>query len=310
MEVFVSWSGERSAAVAAALQDWLPMTLQSVHPWLSQDIDKGARWEDVISQNLDLCDYGIVCLTPENLQSAWILFEAGALSKKIHQSRVCTLLYDLKESDVAGPLARFQHTRTEKADMRRLIETLNKGLGADAVDRDRLRKMFELCWPEFEKRLAEIPTVKPSDTPARRPADDKLDELITEVRAMRRTNEWQVHRDVLESIVKNLVGETPDDGAWIPTDYDERIGKALGRWIDKRRRRVMGQLSRKPQFPNFIARLCEVHHVSPLLEPGRDGTTTVLVCCDQFLQIVLALAADQLEYEDAMNRSLSDQDAT
>ncbi len=284
--------------MAVALQEWLPMALQFVRPWLSKDIDKGSRWDDVISQTLDRCDFGVVCFTPENLQSPWILFESGALSKKIHEARVCTFVYDLRESDVAGPLARFQHTRAEKDDVRRLVETLNKALGEDAIERDRLRRIFDLCWPELETKLAAIPQPGSNATP-RRSTDDKLDELISEVRAMRRTNEWQVHRDVLEAIVQNLVGDAPADNAWIPSDFDERVGKALDEWVDKRRRRVTGRLQRRPQFPNFIAKLCETHHISPLLRPAGDGSTTVFACCQSFLEQVLALAADQLQFEDA-----------
>jgi len=42
--VFISWSGERSGLVAAALHDWLPMVVQTADPWMSSEgIEKGTR---------------------------------------------------------------------------------------------------------------------------------------------------------------------------------------------------------------------------------------------------------------------------
>ena len=81
--VFISWSGSRSKHVATVLSTWLPAILQSAKPWLSQNIDKGARPLEEISKALDSIQIGISCLTPENLTASWILYEGGALSKGI-----------------------------------------------------------------------------------------------------------------------------------------------------------------------------------------------------------------------------------
>lgn len=84
MKVFVSWSGERSQMLAQALRDWLPLVLHYVQPWLSEkDIDAGKRWSSEIAKQLEESNIGIICITPENIDSSWILFEAGALAKSL-----------------------------------------------------------------------------------------------------------------------------------------------------------------------------------------------------------------------------------
>lgn len=78
MKVFLSWSGDRSRVVADVLRNWLPSVLQAVRPYFSpEDIEKGSKWSLEISRELDASDYGILCVTTENVASPWMLFEAG-----------------------------------------------------------------------------------------------------------------------------------------------------------------------------------------------------------------------------------------
>lgn len=92
--VFISWSGQRSKLAALALHRWLPSAIQAAKPWMSdKDIEKGTRGLHELSTALEGIRVGIVCLTPENLHSDWIHYEAGALSKSINdKARLCTYL--------------------------------------------------------------------------------------------------------------------------------------------------------------------------------------------------------------------------
>ena len=68
MKVFISWSGERSKLLAIALRDWLRHILQSVEVWMSEaDIGAGDRWGQEVARELSVCNFGIICVTPENL---------------------------------------------------------------------------------------------------------------------------------------------------------------------------------------------------------------------------------------------------
>src|SRR5438270_7602022 len=109
MKVFISWSGPKSRKTAEALSSWLRQVIQAVEPFLSLDIEKGARWSEKINKALEETKVGIICLNKENLSSEWIIFEAGALSKTT-DAHVCTFLMDLKPADIKPPLGQFQHT--------------------------------------------------------------------------------------------------------------------------------------------------------------------------------------------------------
>jgi hypothetical protein len=180
LKVFISWSGERSRAVAEALRDWLPDILPLCDPFLStEDIEKGAKWRQAISGALQNSDVSIVCLTPENLTSPWLLFEAGAIAKHA-ESRVWTYLTGLKYADVKDPLSEFQHTAANREDTEKLIKALNRHLNEGALTQERLKKAFDRWWPDMEKKLKAVP---PPPGPAKTPADPiaKVLDMTTEI---------------------------------------------------------------------------------------------------------------------------------
>lgn len=158
MDVFISWSGERSYQIAVALRDWLPMMMNAVRSWLSTaDIDKGARWVLEVSSQLESSKFGVICLTPENLHSDWLLFEAGALSESLRGISVCPLLIDLDPSDIGFPLAQFQTTRANKEEIRNLVSTINLALEHDSFPQPRLEQTFAILWPHLEKAFLSLP---------------------------------------------------------------------------------------------------------------------------------------------------------
>lgn len=103
MKVFISWSGLISRQVARSFYDWLPIVLQFVKPYMSsEDIVSGTRWFSSVGEELQSCNFGLVCLTSENVISPWIHFEAGAISKVIENSRVVPVLFRLRRAMFLG----------------------------------------------------------------------------------------------------------------------------------------------------------------------------------------------------------------
>jgi hypothetical protein len=186
LHVFLSWSGQRSKSVAQALRDWLPLVIQSVHPWFSpDDIDKGARWLNELSAQLEKQRVGIICVTSENQAAPWLLFEAGALSKALDASRVCPLVLDMEPTELKGPLSQFQATRTTKTDIRALLSTLSRQLDNPVADAH-LDTLHEVLWPKLEMKLKAASDQTLAPKPNLRAAPDLLTEVLTKVRAIER----------------------------------------------------------------------------------------------------------------------------
>ncbi len=188
MDVFISWSGERSRAAAEALRGWLPKIINAIKPWLSsEDIDKGARWGTDVATRLEGAKAGIICLTPSNLHSDWILFEAGALSKTLQNTYVCPFLIGLEPSDVKPPLAQFQFTKAQEDDVLKLLKTLNGALAEDALLESHIDEAFEVWWPKLDSQLKTLPS-EGSTAKKHRQDRELLEEILSLVRNQSRSS--------------------------------------------------------------------------------------------------------------------------
>ena len=200
MRLFISWSGDRSKYVAEVLRDWIPNVIQSVRPFVSsQDIGKGSRGEIVLAEELENADYGVICLTPENLQKPWILFEAGALSKN-KNAVVATLLIDLRSTEVKGPLAQFQYSRCKKKEhVRGLVKSINSCQQKTIrLSEKRVEAAFDQWWPVCKDKLDSIPSNE-EELPPKRESDDILSEVLGIVRDL----------DRRQSVVRDRGLDTP-----------------------------------------------------------------------------------------------------
>jgi hypothetical protein len=155
MKVFISWSGKTSREVAQAFHDWLPFVIQAVKPFISTgDIDKGKRWSDVLSTELNETGYGIMVITPDNFDKPWLHFEAGAISKSVDKAYVSPFLFNIEPSRLVGPLQQFQATINDRDDILRLLGSINSRLPDDRqLSFEVLNREFELLWPDLKKKL-------------------------------------------------------------------------------------------------------------------------------------------------------------
>jgi hypothetical protein len=187
MKLFISWSGRVSHDAAMALRDWLPSVLQSIEPYVSsEDIEKGARWNTEISRELNDTDFGILCVTRDNFESAWLNFEAGALSKSVDASRVSPFLLGLRPAELVGPLSQFQATLPQLDDIVRLLKAINSA-SERPIDEARLVATVTKWWPELKARLQRALTHEaPHPGEQQRNTREMIEELLEITRRLQR----------------------------------------------------------------------------------------------------------------------------
>lgn len=227
MKVFLSWSGCRSREVAELLSEWLRCVLQAVRPWVStKDLDRGSLWFGEINDQLKDTAVGVVCLTQENKNRPWILFEAGALAKGLSTARVCTFLIDLEPKDVEDPLAQFNHTLPTREGLLSLVKTLNNALGQQSLDDRIVAQVFDTYWPQFAERFQKCLAGTAAQEPAKpRPKEDVLGEILENTRMLTsriRRLEHQLERSRLE-----------DDSEFHPDIVNKRVSEMVRRGMPK-----------------------------------------------------------------------------
>jgi hypothetical protein len=207
MRVFLSWSGERSYIGASALRDWIPDVLQEVNTWISKDIGAGQRWTKEIDEQLSITDFGILCLTQENLQEPWILFEAGALAKRVADDAriVPYLIDDIRPEDLKPPLGLFQAQVADRSGTYELVQSINSLLKT-SLPTDRLDRLFDSTWYRLEESIQDIPASETEFKP--RSTEEILSEILETVRGISKqvSNGYSVRP--LEEIPQELLDKT------------------------------------------------------------------------------------------------------
>ena len=244
MEVFISWSGDRSQRIAEALRDWLPNVLQSVDPFMSaSDISSGSRWLGDLAIHLENTQFGLICLTQDNLEAPWLLFEAGALSKSIDTSRVVPYLYGVSQAELQGPLAQFQAETADKSSTFEVIKSINEASGESALEATRLEDAFENWWPQLERSLDRIPEAR-EETPSARSDRDILEEVLGLCRQISRQHgpDTEIGRELVRNYPAHGWQPKPADstedfrGESILTSFVRAMAQAnTGRRIEQNR---------------------------------------------------------------------------
>lgn len=199
MNIFISWSGDLSKQIGEIFKDWMPTVIQSIKPYFTpSDIEKGSKWEGEISKKLSECNTGIIILTKDNLNSQWIMFEAGALSNKLDKSRVCPILIGVDNPDLTGPLSTFQTTKFSKEDIRQLMSNVNGQCGENKLSEKVFDEVFKVFWPHLEEKVTKAisQTSEKGNIKVKRSDREILEEILELTRMnLRRNSDIQSERN-------------------------------------------------------------------------------------------------------------------
>jgi len=183
MKVFISWSGPLSRKLAEAIRSWIPAVLQAARPYFTpDDVEKGTRWGQEVSKELELSSVGVFCLTSDNLEAPWIMFEAGALAKHLDKSRVCPILFGgVDNTDLKGPLVQFQAVKFEKPDIKKLIDCINAQCGESKLESQVLASVFDMWWPKLETEVSSVLAQHKASPNEKKRSDRELIEEVLEL---------------------------------------------------------------------------------------------------------------------------------
>jgi len=263
MKVFISWSGKISGQIGEIFRSWLPSVLQSVKPYYTpDDIEKGARWNTEIAQELEDSKIGILCVTRENLNSAWLLFEAGALSKQLTKSYVCPLLIGIDNNDLKGPLNQFQTTSFNKKEISKLLSTINSQLAEGKLEENVLSAVFEKWWPDLERDINKvIKQNKDADATPIRSERDVIEEILQLVRLINKKEVPQQKHGIRIGAVNHLLNHFENIYNLVRTHtQDEEVMRELEE-LSKSVIHIPTQLFAREQIEPDISRVQSLKYV-------------------------------------------------
>ena len=257
MQIFISWSGEKSRRIGEAIRHWLPDVIQSVRPYFTpDDVAKGQRWAADIAENLHNSQFGLFCLTAENLTAPWLLFEAGAVSKDSRNGKVCPLLFGVEAAQLAGPLLQFQATPYSREEVYKFMKAVNDATSIPLND-IQLERAFDRCWDELDEKIQLILSAVVNDkTPPPRTLEDMVEETLGIVRTMSLNPTPVIDEDPLSHWI--VLFQSTIEYARDTLVITENVEQSA----------VLDQLRRLNTYVKFVANL-----MSPRLKVSKVGTT-------------------------------------
>ncbi|MEN0072722.1 MAG: toll/interleukin-1 receptor domain-containing protein, partial [Propionicimonas sp.] len=168
---------------------WFPKVIQGVEPFVSsKDIDKGSNWTVELANQLADSAFGVVCLTPDNLLSPWLNYEAGAIMSSV-RARVCPVLLGVAKETVRPPLSQLQMTDISIDEFDLLMRSVNKAMGSPLTE-PRVDESVRVWWSLLDEQVKRI-AVPPLDEQVALPPEPpkpqtSVEEMLEEVLVMLR----------------------------------------------------------------------------------------------------------------------------
>jgi hypothetical protein len=121
-------------------------------------------WFGEINRAIKGATAGIMCVTRENYDRPWILYEAGGLVATCGRGGVFPFLLDMKPPELDGlnyPLYPLESYFFDRGGVFHLVSALNRKLEPESKTENEVEKDFNSAWPELESQLRAISQAVP-----------------------------------------------------------------------------------------------------------------------------------------------------
>jgi TIR domain len=228
VKLFLSWSGDSSRKIAEIFKDWLFPFSNELDIFFTPDgIEAGKRWTNELSQKLQDCEIGIFVYTRQNLDSLWMAFEAGALSKRIDTGRVIPLIFGEPELKLKQPLAQFQAKRFSERGIFETLEAVNNCLSSKKT-KEELTSLLKFTWATLDEKVTQVLEIE-SDSEMPLDSNDRIDvsEILNNLYSLIRTS--PVYSTDFAKDISELVEQikTTNRGSYLFIDGEKPAFAAL-----------------------------------------------------------------------------------
>ncbi|MEW8192673.1 MAG: hypothetical protein AB2793_03115 [Candidatus Thiodiazotropha sp.] len=160
MKLFLSWSGHETGNFAMAFKPWVRRCVNQITPWVSSDPSDLSKGQDDYSRILEAAQSADACIsfiTEQNINSPWLLFEAGLFYGKSPRGTLYTILCgnlsheSLKEK--GHPLSNIYHAYMTEKDITDLLLSLNYDhniLDDESIIKDAVKETYRKLAEQYE----------------------------------------------------------------------------------------------------------------------------------------------------------------
>lgn len=158
IKIFLSWSGKKSQELATLFKTYVTDILPKIDFYFSpDDLKGGEKWRQSIEEGLNNNTYGIIFLTPSNLTSKWVYFEAGAISKSTKQAKILPLLYQIDINEIGQPFSDYQCKMFSKDSILTTIYEMNEcQANVYKLPKDTIKRNFDRLSDEIQSNIEQI----------------------------------------------------------------------------------------------------------------------------------------------------------
>ncbi len=242
-KIFISWSKEPSGKIAKLLKELLLKNFPSpnVEFFISNSpdtgIEAGQKFRNIIDQNLEKSDFGILVLTKNNFSAPWMMFEAGALSKEVEASKLIPVLFDREPDNIESPIKPFQFIEFNKESFLELLFSIEKTLfpySDNQPIRDdvisRFSDTLDKYWDKFDLDVKGIIKTMKVDSISENITDFMMDENAYDIVLSKRDTHLQ---ELINNLEKDQSKRIIIVGGISTTLRKETTVRALAVWLVK-----------------------------------------------------------------------------